>query len=1051
MNLFMIILLAFNFFLAPPHQSEEKNLKECRIENRFMVFSINPSGYLNIDNKLSGQSFNLNSEIFSMIVERDAKNVHLESRKFKCESIQKLSSNRIVILFVGQMAWRGLEVLAEYTLPENAWYVRKSIQVKNLEESPIRIKDMVVDRISWPDSESLAEPDNPLFLENQIFWGMEWPIADPVVDSKGFAFKHYPDFLIKPGESWTSKTMSFGVSEHGRIAEAFGRYILRIRANRVDFTTLYFDWLCHDNSGPLESEILANFSVLKKMKELYGLQFDIYNSDAGLVESMGTYFPQYKPIFDKRFPNGLQTIAEASADLGMKLGLWIGPDGFGDTPEEMEARKQQLVSWVRDFNVGLFKLDTVVSSLSHENKYILEKKYQALADALSEIRVIRPDFVAINHRVNNSPYMLTMTDCILWKGEETYIDVHITNWDAWLFNRVCSVRRDLSTTFYKVPFRLFEDHGICFNSCVERWADDFVVQAFGRASVISPEMYGTFFFLKDDDYPWLARLIQLHKQSHEILKTSFLLEDGDIAHSDGTSAMLVLRNMTWEKIEKFVFLDNRIGLNIPKGTPLVLRQRYPYERHLSRNGENYKAGETVSLALEPFEVKLIHVDSQGTDDPYIQGISYEIIPRPDEKKFDVLLLGEPGSTYDLNFNNFGEKTLTWETGKDVRFRDGNRLRIHFPGNRVDRDYFCSLGAFREIDPLQADGAFMGEFAKFTLNDDALEVREMLELKKTPSVYKEVEDCRKYIWDKLIQTHVYNRNAFDDNSATRWSDGYAMRSPFTGTPRPYRSESSQWRIDMGESLSLGKLELDIVRRLEEANIETIELSNDLKTWIEIKVKNFPDLNRFPFYKELRRRSGNIRIHDVAAGDGKPVKLTVEFPGNRSRYIRIKGKNFSVSEIRGFDTAGSQLNRSKWHATNFFGAQAPPSRVLHAVHTINRFWPGQELAVAVYAGEAKLDPVDDVYAVARVGDQIMAAPIRAPSYPYHNYEWNSWWIKREGLEGMTFRFPVKPEWTGKEIKIYVLMFGDRISGAKANLHLVTPMKPLLHRVLHVRSHD
>ena len=346
---------------------------------------------------------------------------------------------------------------------------------------------------------------------------------------------------------------------------------------------------------------------------------------------------------------------------------------------------------------------------------------------------------------------------------------------------------------------------------------------------------------------------------------------------------------------------------------------------------------------------------------------------------------------------------------------------------------------------------MGEFAKFTLNDDALEVREMLELRNTPSIYKEVEDCRKYIWDKLIQTHVNSRNAFDDNSATRWSDGYAMRSPFTGTPRPYRSESSQWRIDMGESLRLGKLELDIVRRLEEANIETIELSNDLKTWIEIKVKNFPDLSRFPFYKELRRRSGNIRIHDVAAGDGKPIKLTVEFPGNRSRYIRIKGKNFSVSEIRGFDTAGSQLSRSKWHATNFFGAQAPPSRVLHAAHTINRFWPGQELAVAVYAGESKLDPVDDVYVVARVGDQIMAAPHRAPSYPYHNYEWNSWWIKRDGLKGMTFRFPVKPEWTGKEVKIYVLMFGDRVSGAKANLHQVTPRKPLLHRILHVRSLD
>ncbi|MEE9516701.1 MAG: hypothetical protein V3V52_06335 [Candidatus Adiutricales bacterium] len=1051
MNLPLVFLLVFNLFLAPPNPREEENLRINRIENRFMTFAINPSGYINLDNKLSGSNFNLISEVFAIVIEKGGKNVTLESREFKCETIQKPSPDRIVIRYAGQNFWKGLEVRVEYFLPESAWYVRKKIQVKNFGKDSFHIKDMVTDRIVWSSSESLPEQKNPLFLENQIFWGMEWPIAEPEIDSKGFVFKHYPDFVLKSGASWISKIMGFGVSKHGRIQEAFGRYILRIRANRVDFTTLYFDWLCHDNSGPLESEILANFLVLKKMKELYGLQFDIYNSDAGLVESMGTYFSQYKTIFDQRFPHGLQTIAEASADLGMKLGLWIGPDGFGESPEEMEARKQQLISWVRDSNVGLFKLDTVVSPIRHENKYILEKKYQTLADALSEIRAIRPDFIAINHRVNDSPYMLTLTDCILWKGEETYIDVHITNRDAWLFNRVCSVRRDLSTTFYEVPFRLFEDHGICFNSSVERWADDFVIQAFGRASVISPEMYGTFFFLRDDDYPRLARLIQLHKQSHEILKTSFLLEDGDIAHSSEVSVLLVLRNMTWDKIEKSVFLDNRIGLSIQKGTPLVLRQRYPFERHLSKNGENFTAGETVRMTLEPFEVKLIQADSQQIKVPYIQGISYEIIPRPDEKNFDVLLLGEPGHTYDLNLKNFGGKTITGETGEDIHLRDDEKLRMKFPGDRVDRDYFRSLGAFREIDSLLESGAYLGEFARFSLNDDALEIREMLELKKIPSRFREVEDCRQYMWEKLIQAHVFNRNAFDGNSDTRWSDGYAKRSPFTGTPQPYRSESSQWRIDMGESKNLGRLELDLVRRMEDAAIETIELSNDLKNWIKIEVNDFPDMSRFPFYEELRRRSGNLRIHDVAAGDGKPVKLKVEFPENRSRYIRIQGRNFSVSEIRGFDASGSEFDRSNWHATNFLGAQAVPSRVLYAVHTINRFWSGQELAVAVHAGEAKLDPVDDVYVVARVGDQITAAPKRAPGYPYHNYEWNSAWIKRNGLDGITFRFPVSPEWKGKEVEIYVLMFGERVSGAKADLYLVTPKKPLLQRILHVRCRD
>ena len=144
-------------------------------------------------------------------------------------------------------------------------------------------------------------------------------------------------------------------------------------------------------------------------------------------------------------------ITAASAAQGMRLGLWLGPDGFGETPESMAARRGQLLSWVKDFNVGLFKMDTVVSALEHKDRHILEKKYQSLADALSEARRIDPKFVAINHRINNSPYMLTITDCLLWRGQETYIDVHISNRTASLYNRDCSIGRELTSSFYGTP------------------------------------------------------------------------------------------------------------------------------------------------------------------------------------------------------------------------------------------------------------------------------------------------------------------------------------------------------------------------------------------------------------------------------------------------------------------------------------------------------------------------------------------------------------------------------------------------------------------------
>jgi hypothetical protein len=478
------------------------------LENRALALDLAGPGRFRLTNKLSGKSYDVSAAPFELLLETGGRTAPATGADFALKTVARPSAEAMKVLYEGTGAAAGLRAEIEYLLPADSWYVRKRLTLVNGGKDPVVVRDATVEAFRVETIPFPEKIENPVFLDGQLFWGMEWPIAAAALRDGRLALTHFPGASLPPGGAWTSKACGFGVSAPGRIEEAFGRYIQDIRANRVDFATFYFDWLCHDNSGPRESEVLANFAALRRLKALYGLQFDIYNSDAGLVESQGTYYPQFKADFLSRFPAGLGPVAAASDALGMRLGLWIGPDGFGETPEEMAARRGQILAWVRDFNVGLFKMDTVVSALDHKDKYILEKKYQSLADALAEARRIDPKFVAINHRINNSPYMLTITDCLLWRGQETYIDVHISNRSASLYNRDCSIGRELASEFYKSPFRQFEDHGICFNSCLEKWEDDLVTQAFGRASVLSPEMYGTFFFLGDADYPRLARLIQ---------------------------------------------------------------------------------------------------------------------------------------------------------------------------------------------------------------------------------------------------------------------------------------------------------------------------------------------------------------------------------------------------------------------------------------------------------------------------------------------------------------------------------------------------------------
>ena len=1004
------------------------------LENAALALEIAGPGSLRLSNKLSGKSYDISAAAFELLVDAPGRAAVVTAADFASASAARPAADVLRLRYEGTGPWAGLAVEVEYRLPADAWYVRKRLIVVNGRRDPLAVRDATVDAFLIKDVPFPEKVDNPVFLDGQVFWGMEWPIAEVAPRGGRLALTHFPGAAVPPGGTWTSKTCGFGVSAAGRIEEAFGRYIRDIRANRVDFTTFYFDWLCHDNSGPRESEVLANFAALRRLKELYGLQLDIYNSDAGLVESQGTYYPQFRDNFLARFPAGLRPIADAAAALGMRLGLWIGPDGFGEVPEAMAARRTQLLSWVRDFNVGLFKMDTVVSALEHKDKYILEKKYQSLADALAEARRLDPAFIAINHRINNSPYMLTITDCLLWRGQETYIDVHISNRTASLYNRDCSIGRELTSEFYKAPFRQFEDHGICFNSCLEKWDDDLITQAFGRASVLSPEMYGAFFFLRDADYPRLARLIQLHKQSEPLLKTAFPLPDGDVAHGDGRSSLVLVRNMTWETRAKTIPLDGSIGLSAAPGAPLTVRQRHPYELLMSKAG-GFAAGTSLTIEMDPYSIRLIQVDAGLPAEPYLAGIPYEIIPGPDAGSFGLKLLGRPGQASDVTFFNFAGRTVRTDSGAAVPV-GGAPWRVAFPGRPQGEEPFSLGPDFRDDAASAADGERLAELAKFTLDDDALEIREMEALKREPSSLPEIEACRAYMRAKVVAAEGSARNAFDGDPLTRWSDGFPRRSPFTGSPAAYRSDASLWRIDLGRPTDLAKLELRIVRRTDAAFLDAVETSLDLKTWASIGGLSLKAAEAIPFFTELRQRGKPVRIFDVDSGDRTPVSVGFPLPPGPCRYVRLRGRNFSVSEIQGTDGLGRPLDRSGWHATNFFGETPAPRRVLKSVDVVKDDGPGREYAVAVQAGPAKLDSVDGVYVVALVDGRPVVFPHRAPSYPYHNYEWTSGSSK---LAGMTFRLPIEKGWRGKTVEFRVMMFGDGADGADAVLRLVTP-KPI-----------
>jgi hypothetical protein len=460
---------------------------------------------------------------------------------------------------------------------------------------------------------------------------------------------------------------------------------------------------------------------------------------------------------------------------------------------------------------------------------------------------------------------------------------------------------------------------------------------------------------------------------------------------------------------------------------------------MKRAGEGAIVGGTLAVELDPFSLRLIQIDAAPPAEPIVAGVPYEIVPGPDAGGFGVKLLGTPGQKAHVALLNFGGRTVRTGAGQTVPTGD-KPWPVAFPGTPAAGPSFARLADLRDDPAAAADGIHLAELAKFGIDDDALEIRGMVRLKREPSKWAEIEACRAYMWDKVAAAEGTFRNAFDGDPGTRWSDGFPRRSPFTGSPAAYRSETSLWRIDLGRPTDLATLELRVVRRTDTAFLEAVETSSDLTTWTRTDGSSLAAAGSIPAVGSLRQRGKTIKIFDVDAGDQGPVAISIPLAGRPCRYVRIRGRNFGVSEILGFDGAGRSLDRSGWRATNFLGETPAPRRVLTAIHVPAEDTPGREYAIAVTAGPAKFDPVDGVYVVALIDGRPVIPQHRAPSYPYHNYEWNSGAPK---LAGLTFRLPIDRAWKGKTVEFRIMMFGDGADGARAELRLVTP-KPVFAEV-------
>ncbi len=353
----------------------------------------------------------------------------------------------------------------------------------------------------------------------------------------------------------------------------------------------YFSWINNTNEGADERQTLINLDYFAWLRRQYGMHLDIYAFDAGAIDGCRWYGTMDSERFRQKFPQRFDLVNKKAKAIGTRLGLWGGPDGFGTNNHQAETRKQMMESLCRDYQWALFKFDAVCGPLTPEHA-------SHFTDMMVRCRHYSPDLILLNHRLGlqeADTYATTQ----LWEGRESYIDVNSTNTQTAPHHRAGAMSRQLVPNLR----RTVEDHGVCLSSSLDFWDDELVLSAFGRNLVLSPQIYGNPWLLRDDEQRRLARLFEIHRHYAPIMGTGMILPEkyGDFAVSrgKGLTRVIVLRNLSWTTKNISLRLDNEIGLQ--KSDRILLTEYHPSERVIG----SFPYGAEVPIQIQPFRSLLI--------------------------------------------------------------------------------------------------------------------------------------------------------------------------------------------------------------------------------------------------------------------------------------------------------------------------------------------------------------------------------------------------------------------------------------------------------------
>lgn len=740
----------------------------------------------------------------------------------------------------------------------------------------------------------------------------------------------------------------------------------------------YFSWINNTNEGSTEEQTLINLDYFKWLNEKYGMKLDIYAWDAGNLDgSRSGYAKLDDPKIKAQYPDGYVNVVKAAAEMGTRFGLWCGPDGFGTTSEDAQARKELMISLCRDLNFNLFKLDGVCGQLRQENR-------TKFVEMVNECRKYSPDLIILNHRLNlgqGNDYVTTE----LWKGGETYVDIFACNDRTAPHHRAFLFTRGLTDNLD----RLMEDHGVCISSCVDFFEDELIYQAFSRCLILAPETYGNPWLMNDEEQGHYAHIYNLHRRLKNILTDGFVLPQeiyGINAVSRGSDDVRVLcfGNNTWETKTVTITLNEEIGLKPCDKVKVI--SHHPFESVMG----TYNYSDKITVEVNAFRAALYEICDIAKAPDMPENCEY-IVLHEDEH-------GRPDKIKIVKNDEF----------------DNKFYKIKKIGTATE----CAV--LKNVEKYY-------ESAMFAIDNDSLESRSLRRSGQTK--YEAVRKARDAFFNQATfkLRGCDQKYAFDGNEDT-FFDGRSYEPPVEHR----KINGGCLRVDFGDVFDVDFVEIEyfdtdenLYEVCKQHVPEKFEYSKDLEIWengnlFEIKVVN--DNETMNYVRDC--------VHDILSVKGRRC-ISVYGIHGKARYMRMAepvNRIYRISAIKD----GKRIALSSPKLSNLMSHYNKMDIVgmkkLEFILDESMWIDGCYISVACEGTHG----TEGVYAVAECENTIYGAEDRALSYPSNSFECRP----TTNDSYYTYYIKLPKSATGKKVTVWAMLTDSEHTDFEIDCYICPP---------------